>query len=644
MLRAGGAGRTRLLESSAVDHRFPAIRRRVRALCTASVVLAVATLGACAQAAAATQLTPIVVSATTYAQALTTALPGVSVITRRDIEDSGANNLITLLQQVAGVQIASYGGPGESADIFLRGFSGPDVLVLIDGMPMNAQDASGNAYLSNLSTREVERVEIIRGNVSAIYGSGAVGGVVLITTRAAGGAPRASVSIGAGSHATESAAANVSDRFGRTEIQAGLSRYVTQGIASQVPAVSGLPDQSDGYRNNTAHLAIRQRLAPQQSVGLSVDDSDGKFTYDNATAAGATHQNVVRFDSSNRLASNWTSRLSLGQQRTDSSFTGSYALAYLTRIRKLEWRNVLALGAGWTATGGVSLQRQSISSSGLGGIPAASRRADAVFGGIDGTLAGNQLQFNVRRDDVGSYGAQDTAYLGWGRVVGGGFKVIASASTAFNAPPLGYLYYQVPGVYGTEPNPALRPEKARSLEAGLQWSQGGQYLRATVFQTKATDQWAYVTVDPTQFIGQFRNVDSARTRGLEVRAHGTHGAWRWHGNLTEQDPVNTSPGAGGATLPLVAHTLANAGIGRRVLGTWVQADARYAGPREDPYGPRELGAYAVVDLAASRRITAHWRLSLRVNNLFDRRYATHYGYQSEPLGVYLSLRWTPSAR
>lgn len=466
---------------------------------------------------------------------------------------------------------------------------------------------------------------------------------MLITTRQAGGAPRANVSIGAGSRGTESASADASERIGRTEVQGGFGRYVTQGIPSQDPAVSGLPDQSDGYRNDTARLSIRQELAAHQSVGLTFYGSDGKFTYDNATAAGSTQQQIVQLKADNRIASNWTSHLSLGQQRTDSGFTGSYPLDDVTRIRKLEWRNVLGLGSGWTATGGVALQQQSISSSGNGNIPHASRRADAVFAGVDGDLAGNQLQLNVRRDAIGGYGAQDTAYLGWGRALGAGVKAIASASTAFNAPPLGYLYYQLPGAYGTVANPALRPEKARSLEAGLQWSRGAQYVRATVFQTQATDQWAYVTVDPVNFIGQFRNVDSARTRGLELRAHGANGIWRWYGNLTEQDPVNTSPGAGGATLPLVAHTLANAGVGRKAFGAWLQVDARYAGPRYDPFGAQTLGSYAVVDLAASRAITTQWRWTLRVDNVLDRRYATHYGYETEPLGVYFGVSWTPSA-
>ena len=625
-------------------HRFPKFRAAAGALSGAQprlLALLAAAVCAGAHAQSALVLPPVVVSAATYAQPLGAALPSVSVLTREDIESSGARNLTTLLRQVAGVQITSAGGPGQSGNVFIRGFSGPNVLVLLDGVPMNAQDASGNAYLSNLQTAQIERVEVIRGNVSAIYGSGAVGGVVLITTRGAGAGPHASVSVGGGSQGTASISAQADASVGRTELQGGFSRYTTQGIVSQDPAQSGLPNDSDGYRNNTANLSIRQKLAPGHELGLTAYDSQGRYTYDNGTVGGSTHQSLFGLHADDRFTQAWTSHLSLSEQTTRSGFGGAYAADYRTRIDQLDWRNVVRLSSAWTATGGLDLQRQSIDSDGSGGIPSVSRHANAVFAGLDGTLAGNELQLNLRHDDVGGFSAQDTAYLGWGRPVGGGFKLLADASTAFNAPPLGYLYYQVPGMFGTIPNPALRPEKAHSVEAGLQWTRGAQYLRATAFQTMATDQWAYATVDPANFIGQFQNLDSTRTRGVELSLRGAGADWRWHGNLTLQNPVNTSAGAGGAAIPLVPHTLANAGLQRELGGLLLGSEVHYSGPRYDPFGGVTLGSYAVVDLSAGRNITREWSGRLRVDNLFDRHYQTNYGYQTQPLGVFLELTWTP---
>ncbi len=624
-------------------HSLPAPVRRAYARAIPAVLCALG-LHASAQAAPPplVVLPPVVVSASTFAQPLVDALPSVSVLTHADIEASGAQNLSSLLQQVAGVAMSSAGGVGQTGNVFIRGFSGPDVLVLIDGMPMNAQDSTGNAYLGNLLASQIERVEIIRGNVSAIYGSGAIGGVVLITTRRQHGAR---VSVGAGSHGTESATADAGASIGSVRIDGGFSRYVTQGIVSQDPAASGLPAQSDGYRNNTANLRIREQLAPHQSLGLVAFQSDGQYTYNNATADGRTRQQILGIDADNRLAANWQSHLQLATQSTkdegsDPSYGSVYG--YRTRIDKLGWRNVVRLSGGWIATGGLEAQRQSISSSGTGGIPSESRGADALYVGIDGIVDGNQWQANLRHDKVGGYAGENTFYLGWGRAIGAGFKLVANASTAFNAPPLGYLYYQVPGLYGTLPSPGLRPEKAHSVEAALQWSHGAQYLRASLFQTRATDQWSYVTVDPQQFIGQFRNLASTRTRGLELSAHGSSGAWKWRANLTEQDPVNTSAGATNTALPLVAHTMANAGVARRLLGTLVQADLRYSGPRYSPYPGLLLGSYAVVGLQASRAINRHWSWSLRVDNLLNRSYATNYGYRTMPLGVFFGLSWTPA--
>lgn len=624
-----------------MDHHIPNSRRGSLSPRKLSFVI-LAGFGAAAHAASVTALAPVVVSATTYPEALTSALPSVSVITRDDIDASGTPNLTTLLRQVAGVEITSYGGPGQAGNVFIRGFSGPDVLVLVDGIAMNAQDASGNAYLNNLQTSQIERIEIIRGNVSAIYGSGAVGGVVLITTRGATAAPSASVSASIGSRGSATGELDASTHVGNTSLQAGFSRYTTQGIPSQNPAQSGLPNQSDGCRNDTANLALKHEFAPGQTLGLRAYDSQGRFTYDNATAGGNTHQQIAAIDADNQIGAAWNSHLTLAQQTTDSGFTGSYALSYRTRIGKLEWRNVVDLGSGWKATGGMDLENQAISSSGEGDIPNESRHANAMFAGVAGDIAGNELQVNIRRDDVGGFAAQNTGYLGWGRVVGSGFKLIASASTAFNAPPLGYLYYQMPGMFGTIPNPNLKPEKAHSIEAGLQWASGAQYMRATVFQTAASNQWAYVTVDSVNFIGQFQNIDSARTRGLELSAHGHRAGWNWHGNLTVQDPVNLSPGAAGATLPLVAHTLANAGVEHTFAGALVGADAHFSSARYDPFGGQDLGAYTVVDLTARRSINQHWSWNLRIDNLFNRHYQTNYGYQTEPFGAFIGLTWTPT--
>ncbi|NNM64835.1 MAG: TonB-dependent receptor [Burkholderiales bacterium] len=594
--------------------------------------------------ASVTALPPVVVSASGYPQSLSNALPSVSVITHEQIEESGAQNLTTLLQQAAGVQVTSNGGPGQSGNLYVRGFGGTDVLVLLDGVPINAQDTTGTAYLNNFTSGQIQRIEIIRGNVSAIYGSGAIGGVVLITTRKGEKGPQASVSITAGSRNTATVSANASGEVGKTQLQAGISRFTTQGISSINPEQqSNVNPNANGYRNTTINGSIVQELTPGQSLGLRAFRSEGRASYDSYgsfasptdTNLSSTTQSLYQLFSDNQLTATWTSHLSLSQQATantvDNFSASPYSINYRTRTQQLLWRNVIQLDSAWTATAGLDLQRQSITSL-TGSFSATSRNANAVFVGLNGAFSGNQIQLNLRHDSIDGYSGQNTVYWGYGRALGGGFKAIASYSTAFNAAPLGYLYAPY---YG---NPALRPEKAHSAEAGLQWSQGPNVLRATLFQTQATNQWIY-----DDYTGMFQNIASSRTRGLELTGRGAWDGWAYDTNLTLQQPVNTSL-PGDPTLQRRARSLANVSVSHAIGNVLYGATVHYSGPRWDSDAngnPVTLGAYTLVDLTASGPVTPQWSWNARVQNLFDKKYQTAYSYNREPFGVFLGLTWRP---
>ena len=594
-------------------------------------------------------LPPVVVSAATYPQPLSSALPSVSVITREQISESGAQNITTLLQQIAGVQLTSNGGPGHTSTIYVRGFGSTDlgVLVLLDGVPLMPQDASGSAgYLENLTTDQIQRIEVIRGNVSAIYGAGAIGGVVIITTREGGKKPQASVSATAGSRNTATLSANASEQVGKTALHAGISRYTTQGIPSIYPAQGFFvrSNAADGYRNTTTNASIVQELVAGQSLGLRVFRSDGQYTYDNAADAGENKQELEQLFSDNQLASIWASHLSVSRQITNNLNFGSYPSTSRTRIQQVLWRNVVQLGSGWTATGGVDLQHQSIDATGSGSFPSKSRNANAEFAGLNGAVAGNEIQFDVRHDRFDGYSGQNTGYLGYGRELGGGFKAIASYSTAFNVPPLGYLYYSAQPYW--EANPNLKPEKAHAAEAGFQWARGSTVLRATLFQTKMRDQWSYGTDSVTGAM-QFQNIARARTRGLELTGSGAWNGWAYDANLTLQQPVDLTQ-AGNPTLPRRARSLANVAINHAFGNVLIGTQVHYSGPRPDAaYDasfkriPVTLGSYTTVDLTASGVITPQWAWSARVQNLFDKKYQTAYSYNREPFGVFFGLTWQP---
>ena len=389
-----------------------------------------------------------------------------------------------------------------------------------------------------------------------------------------------------------------------------------------------------------------QDLAAGHSVGLRAFRSHGVYDYSNGSGSGSTLQQLVQVFSDDRLTDAWSSHLSLSQQSVDNSnwLSGSYSGAARTRVQIAQWRNVVRLDKHWTLTGGADWQHQSIETDGPGAFPNVTRNARAVFAGINGVFGASQLQFNLRHDSVDGLAGQDTGYLGASHELGGGFKVLASYSTAFSAPPLGYLYADVPSYY-IEANPALRPEKAHSSEAGLQWQRGATLLRATLFDTRMTDEWVFGS-DPATGMAQFQNIASSRTRGLELTGSTSWQGWQLDGNLTLQQPVDLSQ-PGHPTLQRRARSMANLQLSHDWHGVLLGASLHYSGPRPDldytnyPATPVVLGSYTTVDLSAGGRLAPQWDWNVHVRNLFDKAYQTAYGYNRAPFGVFVGVTWHP---
>ncbi len=590
----------------------------------------------------------VVISAATFPQALAQTLPTVSVITRLQIEQSGVKNLSTLLQRVAGVQITTNGGPGHTATTYLEGFGGTDagVLVLLDGVPMTAEDASGGGdYLENLTTDQIERIEVVHGNVSAIYGSGAIGGVILITTRQGGRKHQADLAVTAGSRNTVTVSANASGQIHDTRLQVGISRYTTAGIPSINPrqSTSVTSNQSDGYHNLTVNGSVVQEFSRHGQLGARAFLTDGHYSYDNEAAGGQTKESLFQVFGSNQIGSVWTSHISVSRQRTENINLGSYPAMYRSTHFDVLWRNVVRLSKDWTLTGGATHQRQSVTSAEQGDIPSAARNVTAVFAGLNGSSAGNEIQLNLRHDQFGGYASnKNTFYAGYGRQFGHGFAAIASYSSAFNVPPLGYLYYSNP--YWAA-NPLLKPESAHTVQTALQWTGAADNVRLTLFQTTGNDMWGFGATP--NGITQFQNIDRTRTRGAELSARGGWERWSYEANVTLQQPIALSE-PGRPTLQRLARSMANVNLEYEFRKITTGVLLHYVGPRPDvAYSataaaiPVTLGSYTTVSLSAEGPIGPDLRWNVRADNLFDKRYETAYSYNSTPFEVFVGVTWSP---
>ncbi len=588
-----------------------------------------------------------VVTATRNSQLQGAALPHTTVITREDIERSQATDLVTLLQREAGLQRTQNGGIGTVSSVFVRGSASLQTLVLTDGVPQNKQDASGAVSLEHLMLDNVERVEIVRGNVSAIYGSGAIGGVIQIFTKTGSKESKAAISAELGPRNTRKLSGSFSASLGETSLAGGVSRFSTDGFSAiDTAQLSGANPDADGYSNNSANFSLTHKLAPSHQIGLKLSRSTGKTAYDNAFGAPTDIQTSrTRLSQasvfSDNTWGNWRSRVSLSEQsdKSENRDNGAFGSddAFATRARIVNWVNTLALGDDWLATAGLERQRQSIdttTTSTFGAAYATERNATAVFGGIQGKVTGGDLQLNLRRDKVGEL-SETTGYAGYGYPLTEQLKVVGSVSTAFNAPPLGYLF--APG-FG---NPQLRPERARSRELGLQHENAGQLLRATYFDTRIRDQLEFDNVT-----NAFANVGRTRNKGLELSYKATFGATDVRSSLTLQDP---SDEISGQQLNRRARRLFSAGVSH-LAGAWrVGADLQYSGKRPDKYADpvtfasvdTTLAAYTVLDFSLAYRVTPALELKTRLDNATDKSYQTVYGYRQQPRSLYVGLSWTP---
>ncbi|CAN5171911.1 TonB-dependent receptor [soil metagenome] len=588
-------------------------------------------------------LAPVVVTAARIEQAQTDALPHTTVLTADDIRNSQAVDLPALLKREAGIQFTQNGGHGQASGLFVRGAETRQTLILLDGVALTKQDATGTVSIEHLMLDQIDRIEIVRGNVSSIYGSGAVGGVIQIFTKRGDGPARPSVKAEVGSRGTTRLSAGINgsigeEAAGKTRYAIAASRFKTDGYSSLNPSQypSANPDR-ESYENTNASGMLSHELAKNQELGLRFSSTAGKFDFDSSFGSptdvhtGKTNVDTVTVFSNNRLADNWASRFSYSESRDKNAnrYDTSFGLtldSYRTKTRTLQWNNEFVLASGWSVTAGVERQRQAFDSDdGFGGLFAVDRAANSAYAGVQGKFGPHQLQFNVRRDQIDRLDSANTGFLGYGFNISDALKATATVSTGFSAPPLGYLYAPY---YG---NPALKPERSRSAEVGLQYAASASLLRAVLFSTLTTEQFQYDFVT-----SRFENVARASNRGLELSASGKMLETDLRASLTLQDPKDDT---NGQRLRRRALTLASVSADR-TFGAWqLGGDLGYTGARPD--GTRQLASYWVANLTTRYAIAKGLSVYGRIENLFDRNYQTAYGYNQPSRGVFVGMNWQP---
>jgi vitamin B12 transporter len=581
---------------------------------------------------AQTPLPEVVVTANRTEQRVQDALPATTLITRADIERAQTPDLPTLLRQETGLEVSQNGGTGTVSSTFIRGAESRHTLVLIDGVPVNNLNF-GTAALEHLPLADVDHIEVVRGNVSSLYGSAALGGVIQIFTREAGRTPQGSVTAQAGSRGLAQVTASAGVRLDSgTRLHAAIETLRDSGFnATKQEELPGTNPDRDGYRRRSGSFALTQELGGDNTLGLRLRDAQGTTQYDSQFGP-ANQADESRFaergavlEGRFKVGPDLRLNMALTSARDDLDAQVT-AFPFFVNSRSdggqlgLEWQ----AAPGQRVTAGVERTRQSLSSDTV--YNQSARTLDSARLGYLADVGPHQLQLNLRRDHYSDFGSANTWLAGYGYHLTDAWRLSATASTGFNAPTFNDLYFPFGG------NPALRPERLKSAELGAQYAVAGQELRATLFNNRYTDLFGF---DPS-----FNriNIGRARIKGLELAYTGRIAETGVDAGFTRQDPIDEDTGA---RLPRRAAELAHLGLTREI-GLWqLGGKGRYSGSRPD--AGKTLPSYAVLDLTASYAYSRAVKLFGRVENLFDRDYETVYGYRQAGRGAFVGMSWQPGS-
>ncbi|WP_193075306.1 TonB-dependent vitamin B12 receptor [Pseudomonas sp. FME51] len=573
------------------------------------------------------------VTATRTGQSLGANLGAVTRLDQRAIQRLQPTDILDLLRRTPSLSIVNNGGAGKSSTVGIRGSSSDHVLVLIDGVRIGSV-TSGSAALHNLPIEQIERIEIVRGPRSSLYGSEAIGGVIQIfTKRGTGGDPKPWMSLTAGSRNHHEGSAGISGGIGRGWYSAAVTSLSTRGIDARPGR--GDPD-NDGYRELSGNLRAGYRFDNGLELEGHVLESHSHNDFDSGYEANndsklKTHSLNARFSP----LEPW--RVTLQAARSEDkndTFNGSvFNSRFDTRRDSLGWQNDIELGTDHLLTLGFDHLTDEVSSS--TSYSEDRRINNGYYAQYLGQQGVHEWQLSLRHDDNEQFGRYNTGNIAYGLSVTDSLQWVASYGTAFKAPTFNQLYY--PG-FG---NPAIKEETSRNIETGLRGEHDWGNWSVNLFRNEVDDLISSVNLGGGIYLSE--NVDKAVIKGVEFEIASHWLGWDWRSNLTLQDPANRSARAGqGDLLRRRAEQMFNLDVDRRFGRVGVGANVHAEGRRWDnASNTTDLHGYNTVDLRAEYWFSHAWRLQARISNLFDTDYETAASYQQPGRAGYLTVRYQP---
>ncbi|ALM85062.1 TonB-dependent siderophore receptor [Bordetella sp. N] len=612
-------------------------------------------------AAPVPQLDTVVVTATRNVQPLKDVLGDVTVIGSEELQSAGQSSLAEVLSHSHGIEYSNNGGPQTVTSLFVRGANSNQTLVLVDGQRIN-NATNGLAALNALPASSIDRVEIVRGAASSLYGSDAIGGVINVITKRSTDKPlSAYTDVGFGTYGTSSYNAGLSGASNGWTYSLSTGYQQSHGFdATNKKNYYHNPDKDSYYQNNVA-ASLGYEWLRGQTLSVQYYRTYVNGGYDMGSSPDFNDRSIQKLEtysvtSTNRLTDFWTSTLrfgsSLDYNRSENApgdevfgNTPDGRSVFRTRQNQFTWQNDLQLAAGQKLTLAYEhLEQRAAGDIGnFNDFPVSfdnydeTRRHVNSFTGVYlGDFGRHHVQASLRNDNNSQYGNRTTGGLTYGFDITNKVRATAGYNTGFRAPNFNELYWRNDG--GFQGNPNLRPETSRNYELGLRYQDDDAEAGITYYHNSVKNLIINQAIDSADPFSVYQpyNISHAVLEGVTLTGMRKFGDTRIRASLDLSNPRNTDTHE---QLPQRSDTVLRLSADHRWGDFLLGGEAYLTEDRRDAMTGDKLGGYGLFNLLASYDITRNVQVSVRWNNVFDKKYTLVQGYRTPGSNAFVNLSW-----
>lgn len=561
-------------------------------------------------AAANPLLDPIVVTATLGPRTVGESLSSVTVLEEEDLRRQNPNDMADLLRAQPGIDLVTNGSFGKNTSVYTRGTGSESTVFLVDGVRLRSA-TSGSAPWQYFPLELVERLEIVRGPRSSLYGADAVGGVIQAFTLDPKRGRKGWVEAGAGNFNTQKLSAGASASTESTRVS-------ISGLHKESDGTAIAEDGEDkGFRNTAGVGRIVHELPNGGQASAVMMQSEGNSEFDGGNTDFLLRTIGLRLETP--VSDYWRTAIQLSEASDEQqSFRTAGDSVFNTRSRTARWENTFTQGVHEFAVG---TELQSDEVEGTTEFEEVSRNNAALFGQLRLNFGPTDLQLALRGDDNEAYGRQETGGIALGHAFDQSHRARVSYGTSFRAPTFNDLYYPLEtfsfgGSYAG--NPDIEPEEGSSVEIGFSGRYPDWFWDVAIYQLDVEN---LISLESNS-TGDLRpaNVNEARIRGIELGSGFEAYNWDLAVRLTLLDPRDRETDN---RLRRRSHQMLRVDLDRE-LGAWSVGGSVVAnGYRyEDADNENRLSGFATLNLRAGWEFAKDWTARLSVENVLDKQYAT----------------------